>query len=184
MVLQIPLLVQLCVIAFVVISEDHSKKVDIIAWHSITCHVPFRPTYDNLVIIWHVRTGKSFINLNGMHSDIVNNVSQNQHRSQIPISKDKKVREIDSRKKKLLLGRREYKKEPSRELFFLVDGNVFTTDFNPRSKWQLIFCNSKSIQELFNLPGMDTNNGCCCDSMILTQVFFYILRRKLWYLPT
>lgn len=134
MVLQIPLLVQLCVIAFVVISEDHSKKVDIIAWHSITCHVPFRPTYDNLVIIWHVRTGKSFINLNGMHSDIVNNVSQNQHRSQIPISKDKKVREIDSRKKKLLLGRREYKKEPSREPFFFSRWKCVHYCFQPQEQ--------------------------------------------------
>lgn len=52
-----------------------SKRVYIIAQHPIVCHVPFSPSYDNLVIIWHVRTGKSFINLNGEHSYMTNNVS-------------------------------------------------------------------------------------------------------------
>lgn len=86
--------------------SDHSKRVNMFSWHPIVCHVPFSLNCDNLVIIWHVRTGKSFINLNGVHSDMINNESWNQHGSQIPtVFKDKKVRKIDSKKPEVVAGK-------------------------------------------------------------------------------
>ncbi|TEA27184.1 hypothetical protein DBR06_SOUSAS36710003, partial [Sousa chinensis] len=53
----------------------HSKRVDNVAWHSIVCRIPFSSSCDNLVIIWHVRIRNSFIDLNGVDSDKISNIS-------------------------------------------------------------------------------------------------------------
>lgn len=81
-------------------------RVCIVAWHPITRHVPFSRSCDNLVIIWYVRIGESFINLNGENSDMINNVNWNQHGSQIlTVLKYKKWREIDSKKQEAVDGK-------------------------------------------------------------------------------
>lgn len=160
-------------IKFLVISH-HPKGVYIGTWHSITCHVPFSPNCNNLVIIWHMITGTSFLNLNGEHSDLINNVSWNQQRSHILHSFQIQESERNWFWETRWCWKRENgRKSLANENHFLVNGNMFTTGFNPMSKQHIVFWNSKKIQELFALPEMDTNNGCCCYSTIPTQYYLY-----------
>lgn len=75
-------------------------------WYLIVCYVLFSLNCDNLVIIWYVRIGKLFINLNGVYLDMINNESWNQYGSQIFIVfKDKKVRKIDFKKLEVVVGK-------------------------------------------------------------------------------
>lgn len=57
---------------------------------------------DNQVIIWNVGTGEAMINLEDMHPDVIFSVSWSRNGSLLCTAcKDKKVRVIDPRKKKI-----------------------------------------------------------------------------------
>lgn len=58
---------------------------------------------DNQVVIWNVGTGTAMINLEDMHPDVIFSVSWSRNGSLICTAcKDKKVRVIDPRKKKIV----------------------------------------------------------------------------------
>ncbi len=58
---------------------------------------------DNQIIIWNVGTGEAMINLEDMHPDVIFSVSWSRNGSLLCTAcKDKKVRVIDPRKKKVV----------------------------------------------------------------------------------
>lgn len=58
---------------------------------------------DNQIIIWNVGTGEAMINLEDMHPDVIFSVSWSRNGSLLCTAcKDKKVRVIDPRKKKIV----------------------------------------------------------------------------------
>lgn len=58
---------------------------------------------DNQIIIWNVGTGEVMINLEDMHPDVIFSVSWSRNGSLLCTAcKDKKVRVIDPRKKKIV----------------------------------------------------------------------------------
>lgn len=58
---------------------------------------------DNQVVIWNVGTGEAMINLEDMHPDVIFSVSWSRNGSLLCTAcKDKKVRVIDPRKKKVI----------------------------------------------------------------------------------
>lgn len=58
---------------------------------------------DNQIVIWNVGTGEAMINLEDMHPDVIFSVSWSRNGSLLCTAcKDKKVRVIDPRKKKIV----------------------------------------------------------------------------------
>lgn len=58
---------------------------------------------DNQIIVWNVGTGEAMINLEDMHPDVIFSVSWSRNGSLLCTAcKDKKVRVIDPRKKKIV----------------------------------------------------------------------------------
>lgn len=58
---------------------------------------------DNQIIIWNVGTGEAVINLEDMHPDVIFSVSWSRNGNLLCTAcKDKKVRVIDPRKKKIV----------------------------------------------------------------------------------
>lgn len=58
---------------------------------------------DNQIVIWNVGTGEALINLEDMHPDVIFSVSWSRNGSLLCTAcKDKKVRVIDPRKKKIV----------------------------------------------------------------------------------
>lgn len=61
---------------------------------------------DNQIVIWNVGTGEAMINLEDMHPDVIFSVSWSRNGSLLCTAcKDKKVRVIDPRKKKVVVVR-------------------------------------------------------------------------------
>lgn len=61
------------------------------------------PGCDNQVVIWNVGSGEAMISLDDMHPDVIFSVSWSRNGSLLCTAcKDKKVRIIDPRKKKIV----------------------------------------------------------------------------------
>uniref|UniRef100_A0A8C6PH34 Coronin n=1 Tax=Nothobranchius furzeri TaxID=105023 RepID=A0A8C6PH34_NOTFU len=87
----------------VVVLEGHSKRVGIVCWHPTTRNVLLSAGCDNQIIIWNVGTGEAMINLDDMHPDVIFSVSWSRNGSLLCTAcKDKRVRVIDPRKKKIV----------------------------------------------------------------------------------
>lgn len=72
------------------------------------CVCPFSGC-DNQIIIWNVGTGEAMINLEDMHPDVIFSVSWSRNGSLLCTAcKDKKVRVVDPRKKKIVAVRRKH----------------------------------------------------------------------------
>lgn len=66
------------------------------------CACPFSGC-DNQIVVWNVGTGEAMINLEDMHPDVIFSVSWSRNGSLLCTAcKDKKVRVIDPRKKKIV----------------------------------------------------------------------------------
>uniref|UniRef100_A0A3B5LCK9 Coronin n=1 Tax=Xiphophorus couchianus TaxID=32473 RepID=A0A3B5LCK9_9TELE len=87
----------------VVVLEGHSKRVGIVSWHPTARNVLLSAGCDNQVVIWNVGTGEAMISLDDMHPDVIFSVSWSRNGSLLCTAcKDKKVRIIDPRKKKIV----------------------------------------------------------------------------------
>uniref|UniRef100_A0A3B5L490 Coronin n=1 Tax=Xiphophorus couchianus TaxID=32473 RepID=A0A3B5L490_9TELE len=140
----------------VVVLEGHSKRVGIVSWHPTARNVLLSAGCDNQVVIWNVGTGEAMISLDDMHPDVIFSVSWSRNGSLLCTAcKDKKVRIIDPRKKKIVT-EKDKAHEGARPMraIFLADGNIFTTGFSRMSERQLALWKSPiCVQE------MDSSNG-------------------------
>ncbi|XP_028273204.1 uncharacterized protein LOC114443413 isoform X1 [Parambassis ranga] len=145
----------------VVVLEGHSKRVGIVSWHPTARNVLLSAGCDNQVIIWNVGTGEAMINLEDMHPDVIFSVSWSRNGSLLCTAcKDKKVRVIDPRKKKIT-AEKDKAHEGARPMraIFLADGNIFTTGFSRMSERQLALWKSDNMDEPICVQEMDTSNG-------------------------
>uniref|UniRef100_A0A2K5PJW9 Coronin n=1 Tax=Cebus imitator TaxID=2715852 RepID=A0A2K5PJW9_CEBIM len=142
----------------VVVLEGHTKRVGIIAWHPTARNVLLSAGCDNVVLIWNVGTAEELYRLDGLHPDLIYNVSWNCNGSLFcSACKDKSVRIIDPRRG-TLVAEREKAHEGARPMraIFLADGKVFTTGFSRMSERQLALWDpvSESLPALHeNRPG-------------------------------
>uniref|UniRef100_A0A8C3A036 Coronin n=1 Tax=Cyclopterus lumpus TaxID=8103 RepID=A0A8C3A036_CYCLU len=123
----------------VVVLEGHSKRVGIVSWHPTARNVLLSAGCDNQIVIWNVGTGEAMINLEDMHPDVIFSVSWSPNGSLLCTAcKDKKVRVIDPRKKKIV-AEKDKAHEGARPMraIFLANGNIFTTGFSRMSERQL-----------------------------------------------
>ncbi|XP_026152831.1 uncharacterized protein LOC113124345 isoform X1 [Mastacembelus armatus] len=145
----------------VVVLEGHSKRVGIVSWHPTARNVLLSAGCDNQIIIWNVGTGETMINLEDMHPDVIFSVSWSRNGSLLCTAcKDKKVRVIDPRKKKII-AEKDKAHEGARPMraIFLADGNIFTTGFSRMSERQLALWKSDNMDEPICVQEMDTSNG-------------------------
>nr|XP_020441400.1 uncharacterized protein LOC109951311 isoform X1 [Monopterus albus] len=145
----------------VVVLEGHSKRVGIVSWHPTARNVLLSAGCDNQIIIWNVGTGEAMINLEDMHPDVIFSVSWSRNGSLLCTAcKDKKVRVIDPRKKKIVAEKDKAHEgvRPMRAIF-LADGNIFTTGFSRMSERQLGLWKSDNMDEPICVQEMDTSNG-------------------------
>ncbi|KAF3702054.1 Coronin-1C Coronin-3 [Channa argus] len=145
----------------VVVLEGHSKRVGIVSWHPTARNVLLSAGCDNQIIIWNVGTGEAIINLEDMHPDVIFSVSWSRNGSLLCTAcKDKKVRVIDPRKKKIV-AEKDKAHEGARPMraIFLADGNIFTTGFSRMSERQLALWKSDNMDEPICVQEMDTSNG-------------------------
>ncbi|KAK2819137.1 hypothetical protein Q5P01_024698 [Channa striata] len=145
----------------VVVLEGHSKRVGIVSWHPTARNVLLSAGCDNQIIIWNVGTGEALINLEDMHPDVIFSVSWSRNGSLLCTAcKDKKVRVIDPRKKKIV-AEKDKAHEGARPMraIFLADGNIFTTGFSRMSERQLALWKSDNMDEPICVQEMDTSNG-------------------------
>uniref|UniRef100_A0A8C5HH22 Coronin n=1 Tax=Gouania willdenowi TaxID=441366 RepID=A0A8C5HH22_GOUWI len=145
----------------VVVLEGHSKRVGIVSWHPTARNVLLSAGCDNQIIIWNVGTGQAMIHLEDMHPDVIFSVSWSRNGSLLCTAcKDKKVRVIDPRKKKIVT-EKDKAHEGARPMraIFLADGNIFTTGFSRMSERQLALWKSDNMDEPICVQEMDTSNG-------------------------
>ncbi|RVE65797.1 hypothetical protein OJAV_G00119960 [Oryzias javanicus] len=111
---------------------------------------------DNQIIIWNVGSGQAMISLEDMHPDVIFSVSWSRNGSLLCTAcKDKKVRVIDPRKRKIV-AEKDKAHEGARPMraIFLADGNIFTTGFSRMSERQLALWKSDNMDEpIFYLCG-------------------------------
>ncbi|KAM4532813.1 coronin-1C-A-like isoform 1-T1 [Fundulus diaphanus] len=145
----------------VVVLEGHSKRVGIVSWHPTARNVLLSAGCDNQVVIWNVGTGDAMISLDDMHPDVIFSVSWSRNGGLLCTAcKDKKVRIIDPRKKKIVV-EKDKAHEGARPMraIFLADGNIFTTGFSRMSERQLALWKSDNMNEPICVQEMDTSNG-------------------------
>ncbi|XP_034565598.1 uncharacterized protein coro1cb isoform X1 [Notolabrus celidotus] len=145
----------------VVVLEGHSKRVGIVSWHPTARNVLLSAGCDNQVVIWNVGTGQAMINLEDMHPDVIFSVSWSRNGSLLCTAcKDKKVRVIDPRKKKVI-AEKDKAHEGARPMraIFLADGNIFTTGFSRMSERQLALWKTDNLDEPICVQEMDSSNG-------------------------
>ncbi|CAN9504870.1 unnamed protein product [Ophioblennius macclurei] len=145
----------------VVVLEGHSKRVGIVSWHPTARNVLLSAGCDNQIIIWNVGTGQAMINLEDMHPDVIFSISWSRNGSLLCTAcKDKKVRVIDPRKKKIVT-EKDKAHEGARPMraIFLADGNIFTTGFSRMSERQLALWKSDNMDEPICVQEMDSSNG-------------------------
>ncbi|KAM7369020.1 hypothetical protein PAMP_013319 [Pampus punctatissimus] len=145
----------------VVVLEGHSKRVGIVSWHPTARNVLLSAGCDNQIIIWNVGTGEAMINLEDMHPDVIFSVSWSRNGSLLCTAcKDKKVRVIDPRKKKIV-AEKDKAHEGARPMraIFLADGNIFTTGFSRMSERQLALWKTENMDEPICVQEMDSSNG-------------------------
>ncbi|XP_041667715.1 coronin-1C-A-like isoform X2 [Cheilinus undulatus] len=145
----------------VVVLEGHSKRVGIVSWHPTARNVLLSAGCDNQIVIWNVGTGEAMINLEDMHPDVIFSVSWSRNGSLLCTAcKDKKVRVIDPRKKKIV-AEKDKAHEGARPMraIFLADGNIFTTGFSRMSERQLALWKSDNMDEPICVQEMDSSNG-------------------------
>ncbi|CAJ1070554.1 uncharacterized protein coro1cb isoform X1 [Xyrichtys novacula] len=145
----------------VVVLEGHSKRVGIVSWHPTARNVLLSAGCDNQVVIWNVGTGEAMINLEDMHPDVIFSVSWSRNGSLLCTAcKDKKVRVIDPRKKKVV-AEKDKAHEGARPMraIFLADGNIFTTGFSRMSERQLALWKADNMDEPICVQEMDSSNG-------------------------
>uniref|UniRef100_UPI0037E932C0 uncharacterized protein coro1cb isoform X1 n=2 Tax=Semicossyphus pulcher TaxID=241346 RepID=UPI0037E932C0 len=145
----------------VVVLEGHSKRVGIVSWHPTARNVLLSAGCDNQIVIWNVGTGEAMINLEDMHPDVIFSVSWSRNGSLLCTAcKDKKVRIIDPRKKKVV-AEKDKAHEGARPMraIFLADGNIFTTGFSRMSERQLALWKTDNLDEPICVQEMDSSNG-------------------------
>ncbi|XP_061655807.1 coronin-1C-A-like isoform X4 [Phyllopteryx taeniolatus] len=145
----------------VVVLEGHSKRVGIVSWHPTARNVLLSAGCDNQVIIWNVGTGEAVINLDDMHPDVIFSVSWSRNGSLLCTAcKDKKVRVVDPRKKKIV-AEKDKAHEGARPMraIFLADGKIFTTGFSRMSERQLALWKTDNMEEPICVQEMDSSNG-------------------------
>ncbi|KAM9338541.1 uncharacterized protein coro1cb [Symphorus nematophorus] len=145
----------------VVVLEGHSKRVGIVSWHPTARNVLLSAGCDNQIVIWNVGTGEAMINLEDMHPDVIFSVSWSRNGSLLCTAcKDKKVRVIDPRKKKII-AEKDKAHEGARPMraIFLADGNIFTTGFSRMSERQLALWKTDNMDEPICVQEMDSSNG-------------------------
>ncbi|XP_044189967.1 uncharacterized protein coro1cb isoform X1 [Thunnus albacares] len=145
----------------VVVLEGHSKRVGIVSWHPTARNVLLSAGCDNQIIIWNVGTGEAMINLEDMHPDVIFSISWSRNGSLLCTAcKDKKVRVIDPRKKKIV-AEKDKAHEGARPMraIFLADGNIFTTGFSRMSERQLALWKTENMDEPICVQEMDSSNG-------------------------
>ncbi|XP_036973057.1 uncharacterized protein coro1cb isoform X1 [Acanthopagrus latus] len=145
----------------VVVLEGHSKRVGIVSWHPTARNVLLSAGCDNQIVIWNVGTGEAMINLEDMHPDVIFSVSWSRNGSLLCTAcKDKKVRVIDPRKKKVI-AEKDKAHEGARPMraIFLADGNIFTTGFSRMSERQLALWKTDNMDEPICVQEMDSSNG-------------------------
>ncbi|XP_037609595.1 uncharacterized protein LOC119478734 isoform X2 [Sebastes umbrosus] len=144
-----------------VVLEGHSKRVGIVSWHPTARNVLLSAGCDNQIVIWNVGTGEAMINLEDMHPDVIFSVSWSRNGSLLCTAcKDKKVRVIDPRKKKIV-AEKDKAHEGARPMraIFLADGNIFTTGFSRMSERQLALWKTDNMDEPICVQEMDSSNG-------------------------
>uniref|UniRef100_A0A8J8XH56 Coronin n=1 Tax=Callithrix jacchus TaxID=9483 RepID=A0A8J8XH56_CALJA len=145
----------------VVVLEGHTKRVGIIAWHPTARNVLLSAGCDNVVLIWNVGTAEELYRLDGLHPDLIYNVSWNRSGNLFcSACKDKSVRIIDPRRG-TLVAEREKAHEGARPMraIFLADGKVFTTGFSRMSERQLALWDPENLEEPMALQELDSSNG-------------------------
>ncbi|XP_037120823.1 coronin-1C-A-like isoform X1 [Syngnathus acus] len=145
----------------VVVLEGHSKRVGIVSWHPTARNVLLSAGCDNQVIIWNVGTGEAMITLDDMHPDVIFSVSWSRNGSLLCTAcKDKKVRVVDPRKKKIV-AEKDKAHEGARPMraIFLADGKIFTTGFSRMSERQLALWKTDNMEEPICVQEMDSSNG-------------------------
>nr|XP_057907148.1 coronin-B isoform X2 [Doryrhamphus excisus] len=145
----------------VVVLEGHSKRVGIVSWHPTARNVLLSAGCDNQIIIWNVGTGEAMINLDDMHPDVIFSVSWSRNGSLLCTAcKDKKVRVVDPRKKKIV-AEKDKAHEGARPMraIFLADGKIFTTGFSRMSERQLALWKADNMEEPICVQEMDSSNG-------------------------
>ncbi|XP_039635111.1 uncharacterized protein coro1cb isoform X1 [Perca fluviatilis] len=145
----------------VVVLEGHSKRVGIVSWHPTARNVLLSAGCDNQIVIWNVGTGEAMINLEDMHPDVIFSVSWSRNGSLLCTAcKDKKVRVIDPRKKRIV-AEKDKAHEGARPMraIFLADGNIFTTGFSRMSERQLALWKTDNMDEPICVQEMDSSNG-------------------------
>ncbi|XP_061657925.1 coronin-1C-A isoform X2 [Syngnathoides biaculeatus] len=145
----------------VVVLEGHSKRVGIVSWHPTARNVLLSAGCDNQVIIWNVGTGEAMINLDDMHPDVIFSVSWSRNGGLLCTAcKDKKVRVVDPRKKKIV-AEKDKAHEGARPMraIFLADGKIFTTGFSRMSERQLALWKTDNMEEPICVQEMDSSNG-------------------------
>ncbi|XP_051906541.1 coronin-B isoform X1 [Hippocampus zosterae] len=145
----------------VVVLEGHSKRVGIVSWHPTARNVLLSAGCDNQVVIWNVGTGEAMITLDDMHPDVIFSVSWSRNGSLLCTAcKDKKVRVVDPRKKKIV-AEKDKAHEGARPMraIFLTDGKIFTTGFSRMSERQLALWKTDNMEEPICVQEMDSSNG-------------------------
>ncbi|XP_040053633.2 uncharacterized protein coro1cb isoform X1 [Gasterosteus aculeatus] len=145
----------------VVVLEGHSKRVGIVSWHPTARNVLLSAGCDNQIVIWNVGTGEAMISLEDMHPDVIFSVSWSRNGSLLCTAcKDKKVRVVDPRKKKVV-AEKDKAHEGARPMraIFLANGNIFTTGFSRMSERQLALWKTENMDEPICVQEMDSSNG-------------------------
>nr|XP_060463376.1 coronin-1B isoform X1 [Panthera onca] len=145
----------------VVVLEGHTKRVGIVTWHPTARNVLLSAGCDNVVLVWNVGTAEELYRLDGLHPDLIYNVSWNHNGSLFcSACKDKSVRIIDPRRG-TLVAERERAHEGARPMraIFLADGKVFTTGFSRMSERQLALWDPENLEEPMALQELDSSNG-------------------------
>lgn len=80
----------------------HQRKVHIVLWHPVASNILLSASYDPLIVIWNLDTGDAAKEIE-CHPDIINSISWDTNGSLIATTcKDKKIRTIDVREKKIV----------------------------------------------------------------------------------
>ena len=80
----------------------HQRKVHQILWHPVASNILLSASFDPSIIIWNLETGEAVAEID-CHPDLIFSIDWNTNGSLIATTcKDKKIRVIDVRKKKVI----------------------------------------------------------------------------------
>ncbi|CAK9302610.1 unnamed protein product [Gordionus sp. m RMFG-2023] len=137
----------------------HDKRVTQVAWHPSANNVLLSVGGDLKILIWNVGMGEVLFELSN-HPDLIYYASFNYDGSRIvTVSKDKKIRTMDSRTGKIFKEGKCHEGAKPQRAIYLKDGAIFTTGFSKMSERQYALRTEEEIDNPIILEELDSSNG-------------------------